>query len=76
MKATEKFWLKWDRQPMFENEMCESVGLMATCNSCDRIIFADENWMEGYQDSAGYCRECLEECNATIIQDIIKQQQP
>jgi hypothetical protein len=52
---------KTKRKPMFENQMCESVGLVATCNACDRIIFKDENWLKGYKESFGYCRECANE---------------
>jgi hypothetical protein len=51
-----------DRKPAHENEMCKQVGLMATCNSCDRIIFEDENYMEQYVESGGYCKECAEQC--------------
>ena len=50
-----------ERKPMYENEMTKAVGLIATCNGCDRIIFEDENWKEQYIDSHGYCRECCEE---------------
>jgi hypothetical protein len=48
-----------ERQPMYENEMCRSVGLRATCNSCDRIIFEDENWKEDFSENGGYCPECF-----------------
>lgn len=49
------------RKPLYENEMCESVGLMATCNSCDRIIFEDENWLDEYKENGGYCKDCKPE---------------
>lgn len=49
------------RKPLFENAMCESVGLVATCNCCDRIIFEDENYLEQYKESGGYCKDCNEE---------------
>lgn len=49
-----------DRKPMYENEMCRSVNMMATCNGCDRIIFEDENYLQEYKDSAGHCKECNE----------------
>lgn len=48
----------WDRKPAYENSMAESIGLMATCNSCDRIIFEDENYMEKYSENGGYCKDC------------------
>jgi hypothetical protein len=51
------------RKPMYENAMAKAVGMMATCNSCDRIIYEDENWLQGYQDSIGYCKECAAETN-------------
>ena len=44
------------KQPVFENEMCKSVGMWCTCNSCDRIIFEGEKYYEG-----GYCEECAKE---------------
>lgn len=50
-----------DRKPMYENDMCRAVGLMATCNGCDRIIYEDENYLQQYIASHGYCRECNEE---------------
>lgn len=46
---------------LFENEMCRTVGLMATCNSCDRIVYADEK--RTYQIN-GYCPECQKELEA------------
>jgi hypothetical protein len=49
------------RKPMYENEMCREVGLMASCNCCDRIIFEDENYLQEYIESGGYCKECNEE---------------
>jgi len=49
------------RKILFENKMCRISGLMATCNCCDRIIFEDENWLDDYQESGGYCRECANE---------------
>jgi hypothetical protein len=45
------------RKILFENEMCRKAGLIATCNSCDRIIFEDENLNNEYQNT-GYCPEC------------------
>ena len=51
------------RKPMFESFMCESVGLIATCNSCDRIIFEDENYKKEYIASGGYCKQCNDEPN-------------
>lgn len=53
--------VKTKRQPMYENEMCKAVGLIATCNACERIIFEDENWQQGYTENHGYCRGCAEE---------------
>lgn len=50
--------LHTNRKPAYENDMCKSVGMMATCNSCDRIIFEDETWMEKYSNNGGYCKEC------------------
>jgi len=49
------------RKILFENEMCKSVGLYATCNACDRIIFEDEGWLEEYKEYGGYCKECCED---------------
>lgn len=50
------------RKVMFENNRCRAVGLIMTCNNCDRIIFEDENWsVDDYRDNAGYCRECAGE---------------
>lgn len=43
---------------MYENAMTESVGMKATCNSCDRIIYEDENWKEQYKENGGYCKDC------------------
>lgn len=51
---------KTERNPMYENDMCKSVGLIATCNCCDRIIFEDENYLNEYIESGGYCKECNE----------------
>lgn len=52
---------KTKRKPMYENVMCEVAGLIATCNSCDRIIFEDEKWKKGYVKNGGYCKECSKE---------------
>lgn len=52
-----------ERKPMYENEMTKAVGLIATCNGCERIIFEDENYKEQYIASHGYCRECNEASN-------------
>ena len=49
------------RKILFENEMCRSVGTMATCNCCDRIIFEDEMTAEEYTANHGYCKECNNE---------------
>lgn len=49
------------RKPLYENEMCKLEGLRATCNNCDRIIFEDENYLNEYIESGGYCRQCNEE---------------
>jgi len=58
--------MKKQREPMYESDMCKSVGMFMSCNSCDRIIFEDENWTaEDYQDNAGYCRECAEGLRVT-----------
>lgn len=54
-----------NRKPMYENEMCKSVGLMATCNACDRIIFEDEKWKKEYSNNGGYCKECADEIKET-----------
>lgn len=50
-----------ERKPMFENKMTKKVGLMATCNSCDRIIFEDEKWKSQYKKNGGYCKQCQNE---------------
>jgi hypothetical protein len=50
------------RKLHFENEMCEAVGLMTQCNSCDRIIFEDEFDEETYYPM-GYCKECYNEAS-------------
>jgi hypothetical protein len=50
-----------DRKPAYENEVCREAGLMMTCNGCDRIIWVDENYVEAYAKSRGYCRECYQE---------------
>lgn len=47
-----------ERTPMFENDMCKSVGLMATCNACERIIYEDEQWKDQYSTNGGYCSDC------------------
>ena len=46
------------REPMYENDDCRRVGLMATCNACDRIVFEDENDREAFVAAGGYCSEC------------------
>ena len=58
-----EFGKRAERKPAFENDACRHVGLMATCNACDRIIWEDEDWMGRYAENAGYCRECDEETN-------------
>lgn len=60
------------RKPMYENEMCQSVGLIATCNCCDRIIFEDENYKEQYIESHGYCKECNEEREQEEAQEALE----
>ena len=45
-----------DKKPVYENEMCKSVGLWASCNACDRIIFEGQKYYEG-----GYCEHCKTE---------------
>lgn len=55
-----------ERKPLYETPQAKAVGMRATCNSCDRIIFEDENWLQGYIDSGGYCKECAEEINPEI----------
>ena len=51
-----------ERQIMYENEMCKLTGLFASCNSCDRVIWEEENDREAYiEDGRGYCKECREE---------------
>jgi hypothetical protein len=52
-----------ERKPMFENEMCEEIGMVATCNGCDRVIFKDEKWKTGYIKNHGYCRQCVKKMN-------------
>ena len=49
---------------MYENEMAKAVGMMATCNCCDRIIYEDENWHKQYVETGGYCKQCHEEQEA------------
>ena len=51
------------RKVQYENAMCKAVGLICTCNACDRIIYEDENYLQQYIESGGYCRECNEENN-------------
>jgi len=51
------------RKPMYENNMCKAVRLIATCNNCERIIFADEKAKKEYIRSGGYCPECIKENN-------------
>lgn len=46
---------------MYESDICEEIGLIASCNNCDRIIFKDENWLPLYQSNGGYCKECAKE---------------
>lgn len=44
----------------YANIYAHAVGMITSCNCCDRVIFADE-----YIDSpAGYCPECLQEAEA------------
>lgn len=42
-EAQAAYYIAMNKNPMFENEMCRAVGLRATCNSCDRIIWEDES---------------------------------
>jgi len=60
-KAAPSTPVKDARKPLFENAMAESVGMRATCNECDRIIWEDENWLENYIDNGGYCKDCRPE---------------
>ncbi len=60
IKKEEARTANWKRQPAYENNMAKSVGMIITCNCCDRVIWADENWVEQYQDNNGYCKECSE----------------
>lgn len=48
---------------LFENEMCRTFGLYASCNCCDRIIFEDEMSAEWY--------EALTPANKTYIDNLI-----
>ena len=59
MKKEEARTKDWPRKPAYESDECKAVGLMATCNFCDRVIWADENWMEEYAENGGYCKECV-----------------
>lgn len=47
---------KIERRPLYENIYCKAVGLRASCNACDRIIWEGEKFFEG-----GYCEECAKE---------------
>lgn len=49
------------RKILFENEMTEIVGMYASCNNCERIIFEDEMTAEQYTEAHGYCPECKTE---------------
>lgn len=49
------------RKILFENEMTRSVGMFASCNNCERIIFEDEMTAEQYTEGHGYCPECSNE---------------
>ena len=51
----------WPRKPAYESLMAKSCGMMASCNSCDRIIWEDENCMDSYMENDGYCPECAKE---------------
>lgn len=48
-------------RPDYENDDCRRVGLMASCNACDRVIFEHENDMPAFTASGGYCAECRAE---------------
>lgn len=45
-----------NRRPVYENWMCKSVGLRASCNACDAIIWEGEKFYEG-----GYCETCAKD---------------
>lgn len=49
------------RKILFENEVAEMMGMYASCNACDRIIFEDEMKAHEYTDCRGYCPQCKEE---------------
>ncbi len=57
------------RKILFENEMCRTTGLMATCNCCDRIIFYDEMTAEQYKESYGYCPQC----QMHVVYDLVEE---
>ena len=50
-----------NRKILFENEMTKSVGVYATCNACDRIIFEDEMRADQYIEARGHCPQCKKE---------------
>lgn len=55
------------RKPLYENQMCKEVGLIASCNGCDRVIFEDEKWLKQYTSNGGYCSDCKPKYPATKL---------
>lgn len=46
------------REILFENSTTQQIGVYATCNVCDRIIYADEMKPEEYTKNHGMCFDC------------------
>jgi len=59
------------RAILFENDDCRKHGLMASCNCCERIIYADEMTPLDYEMNGGYCFECI--VNEFIMKATIKE---
>lgn len=49
------------RKYLYENVYMMALGIRASCNGCDRLIFEDENDREAFTRSGGYCKECRQE---------------
>lgn len=50
-----------ERSFLYENDVCEMMIIPASCNCCDRIVYADEMTAEQYTSNGGYCPECGED---------------
>jgi hypothetical protein len=61
-----------NRKPMHQNEIARLVGMFATCNACDRIIYEDENDLKAYkEDGRGYCKHCRAEADIPLIENAV-----